>query len=279
MTRAAEVLLCVGLSLGAHVALMSIAPRMSGAEAQGDAGTQLVSMAASTAALETLVEQWDGFAPPESLTEIAPPATPTEALDLPQRANAFPMALDAPPMTMTNLSPLAPQSPDVVPPEGSEPPKPPAPPPPAAPKSTPAKPAPSQPVKRPNATQSEAQKAAGAGGQTARGTKGTSQGATADAGQRKHDLSAWGGGIRAAIERKKRYPSAARGAKGKVVLQISVARTGALRSVSVARSSGNALLDQAALAAVQSIGQFKPAPRSLTQNAYSFSLQINFAPR
>lgn len=100
-----------------------------------------------------------------------------------------------------------------------------------------------------------------------------------DAGQIKHDLSAWGGGIRAAIERKKRYPSAARGAKGKVVLQISVARSGALRSVAVTRSSGNAVLDQAALSAVQSIGQFKPAPNSLTQNSYSFSLQINFAPR
>ena len=278
MTRAVEALLCVGLSLGAHFALMGIAPRMGGAEAQGDAGAQLVSVVASTAALETLVEQWDAFAPPESLTEIAPPAVPPEALDVPQSANASSMPLDAPPMAMTHLSRPAPQSPDVVPPEAPKPPAPPAPPP-TAPKSTPAKPAPSQPVTRPSATQSEAQKAAGTGGQTARGTKGASQEATLDAGQIKHDLSAWGGGIRAAIERKKRYPSAAHGAKGKVVLQISVARTGALRSVSVSRSSGNAILDQAALSAVQNIGQFKPAPNSLTQNSYSFSLQINFAPR
>jgi len=279
MTRAAEALLCVALSLGAHVALMGITPRLGGVEAQGDAGTQLVSMAASTAALKTLVEQWDGFAPPESLTEIAPPASPTEALDVPQSANASPMPFEAPPMAMTNLSRPEPQSLDVVPPEAPKPPDPPAPLPPDVPKSTPAKPVPSQPVKRPSATQSEAQKAAGSGGQTARGTRGASQEATLDAGQIKHDLSAWGGGIRAAIERKKRYPSAAHGAKGKVVLQISVARSGALRSVAVTRSSGNAVLDQAALSAVQSIGQFKPAPNSLTQNSYSFSLQINFAPR
>ena len=175
MTRAVEALLCVGLSLGAHFALMGIAPRLGGVEAQGDAGAQLVSMAASTAALETLVEQWDAFAPPDSLTEIAPPASPTEALDVPQSANTSPMPFEAPPMAMTHLSRPEPQSLDVVPPEA---PKPPAPPAPAAPKSTPAKPAPSQPVTRPNATQSEAQKAAGTGGQTARGTKGASQEAT-----------------------------------------------------------------------------------------------------
>lgn len=57
-----------------------------------------------------------------------------------------------------------------------------------------------------------------------------------------------------------RYPRAARdlGIEGVVVLQVVVAADGSLESVDVAKSSGSALLDRAAIAAVES-WKFRPA--------------------
>ncbi|MBN2631673.1 MAG: energy transducer TonB [Rhodobacteraceae bacterium] len=87
----------------------------------------------------------------------------------------------------------------------------------------------------------------------------------------------WGAAIRARIERRKSYPAAAKGASGKVSLRLSISRAGQLTGASVAASSGNAALDQAALRAVRSAGRFPAAPKGLTDASYSFTLPITFS--
>ncbi|SFI49095.1 energy transducer TonB [Celeribacter neptunius] len=281
MSRLVEISAFVALSLGAHAALFGLPPEQGGAQSQGDGGSQLVSLTASTAALESLVERWDEFAPPELQAESAPPEAPEPpdpvaaepALPL---ASPTPMHLDAPKMPMANLGLPTPPSESFEEPEAPEAPEPPKP---QAPKPQASKPPKPQPPRSQNAVQSAGQTASGSGARGASGTAGTAQVATLDAGRVQRDLSTWGGKIRSAIERKKRYPSAARGAKGQVTLRITVARSGALRDVAISRSSGNSTLDQAALRAVQSVGQFRPAPDSLGKTSYTFTLQISFAPR
>ncbi|QLQ20903.1 MAG: energy transducer TonB [Exiguobacterium profundum] len=88
----------------------------------------------------------------------------------------------------------------------------------------------------------------------------------------------WGAAIRKKVERRKAYPKAARGASGEVVVKMTVSRTGALEAVAIARSSGNAALDQAALTAVRRTGGFPAAPDQVTGDRQVFSLPMQFAP-
>ncbi|MBZ4023736.1 hypothetical protein CKO11_14880 [Rhodobacter sp. TJ_12] len=101
--------------------------------------------------------------------------------------------------------------------------------------------------------------------------------AAPSAGRVKSLTAKWGATIRARIERRKSYPSAAGRASGSVGLALRVGRDGALVSASVNRSSGHAALDAAALAAVRRAGRFAPAPEGLTQPSYAFSLAVEFA--
>jgi protein TonB len=85
-------------------------------------------------------------------------------------------------------------------------------------------------------------------------------------------MSQWGGAILSRIERSR---PRARGT-GQVVVQLRLTPGGQLTGVSVAQSSGDAALDQAAVAAVQSVGRFPAAPNGLTDASYGFSLPIRF---
>ncbi|MDD2336587.1 MAG: energy transducer TonB [Geobacteraceae bacterium] len=85
--------------------------------------------------------------------------------------------------------------------------------------------------------------------------------------------------VRALIEAHKEYPRAARrmGIRGSVAVSFSLDRHGELRNVSLAKSSGCTLLDNAGLRAVRSVGRFPPPPReSMTGEEISFSLPITF---
>ena len=93
--------------------------------------------------------------------------------------------------------------------------------------------------------------------------------ATASAGGGSRD--SWMADARRKIERRKRYPSAARGATGTVTLAVSVAASGALSGVSVAGSSGNAALDEAAASAVRRAAPFKPSAAG-----YNFTVPMVF---
>jgi protein TonB len=85
-------------------------------------------------------------------------------------------------------------------------------------------------------------------------------------------MSQWGAQIMARIERAR---PRVRGS-GQVVLALQITRDGGLAGLSVARSSGDAALDNAALSAVQRAGRFPAAPKGLTDASYGFSLPIRF---
>ncbi|WP_026757651.1 TonB family protein [Sediminimonas qiaohouensis] len=118
-----------------------------------------------------------------------------------------------------------------------------------------------------------AQRAAGSGGSSQAGQKGRADTATASKGQQARAQAVWGAKVRSRIERAKRYPRGTN-ASGQVSLAISISRTGALLGVNLRRSSGNPVLDQAALDAVRRAGRFPPAPRELPRDAYTFALAI-----
>jgi periplasmic protein TonB len=70
------------------------------------------------------------------------------------------------------------------------------------------------------------------------------------------------------------YPPAARGAKGVVGVAFTIGASGALSSFAITRSSGDAELDAAARALVQSV-RFPPPPGGSAHIATSF----NYVPR
>ncbi|MBB4020300.1 MULTISPECIES: energy transducer TonB family protein [Actibacterium] len=172
--------------------------------------------------------------------------------------------------------------PDLTPPQ-AKPPPPPAPAP--APKAE-SEPRPAaEPKPRPKARPappakpsgaSQAQRAAGSGGGATAGEARSASAATLNPAKAQSLKSSWGAAIRARVERRKRYPSSARGASGSAVLRITVGRDGSLHGVSVGRSSGNRALDQAAVQAVRAARRFPAAPKGLGDASYTFSLPVQF---
>ncbi|WP_254604365.1 TonB family protein, partial [Leisingera sp. ANG59] len=126
-----------------------------------------------------------------------------------------------------------------------------------------------------NAAGQAGQRAAGAGGGAEAGQSGGARTATADPGREAKLRNVWGNKIRARIERRKRYPSGARG-QAQVILRLTVARDGRLLDHRIAKSSGIAAFDQAALAAVARAGKFPPAPKKLQASQIRLSLPVSF---
>lgn len=119
------------------------------------------------------------------------------------------------------------------------------------------------------------QTSAGSGGSTSAGASGTSTAKTLSQAQVSSLKARWGGQIRARVERQKRFPRGQRG-RGQVVLRLTVTRDGRIAGASVARSSGNAAYDQAAMAAISRAGRLPAAPAGLTDATYSFNLPMDF---
>ena len=91
----------------------------------------------------------------------------------------------------------------------------------------------------------------------------------------KESLYSWGSKIHSAIERKKFYPSGTR-AQGRVILNIIIHSSGRLVNTEIARSSGIALLDNAAIVAVNR-AQFPIAPEGLIEDKYRFQIPIKMS--
>ena len=308
MKRVAETVAFCLVAILAHVALFA---RMTepGHESGGSGGQALISLEAADATVAEMVEAWQR--PPqrvEPAPELAPapaperPAVALPRLELAQSPRAEMRLPDRLPATRARPQPPAPvpdpplpELPAADPPPPDQPlPDPPLPEPPAA---DPAPPPPShtalaaspRPVKRPNPPPPEApenarkaqdnspgraaQRAAGSGGGSQAGQAGRAATATASAGQEARAQAVWGAKIRARIERAKRYPRGTQAA-GRVSLSITIARNGRLQGVRIARSSGNPILDQAALDAVRRAGRFPAAPPELTRQTYVFALAI-----
>lgn len=287
MRRVFEFAVFVGLAIGVHLAMGAMRPADQGSEAMGEEGEALVSLQAASSSIAEMVEAWER--PPEIAepATLPPPEPVLPAPDVPQMRPEAPQAMPAPP-PMPGLA--VPQTGSLPDQSVTAPPPPPTPVPETQPNPEQAdhrprlRPAPAerQPTpERATATQttaaSPAQKARGQGGGSHAGQRAEQKAATRDANRQRSLVAEWGATLRARIERRKRYPNATRGVTGTVTVRINVGRDGALRGVAVARSSGHAALDRAALQAVKAASRFPAAPNGLQQPDYTFTLKMNFS--
>jgi periplasmic protein TonB len=79
------------------------------------------------------------------------------------------------------------------------------------------------------------------------------------------------------LQRFKRYPSAARGASGRVEVKFELNRDGQLTDVEVTKSSGNNVLDQEMLAIIRHASPFPPFPAAKPGTEASYIWSLNFA--
>ena len=88
----------------------------------------------------------------------------------------------------------------------------------------------------------------------------------------------YGLAVRELIEKHKRYPLMARraGMEGVVEIDFVIARNGRLVSAVVKQSCGYAVLDRAALRAVQDVEAFPPLPVQATDQEVNFKLPLAF---
>lgn len=84
--------------------------------------------------------------------------------------------------------------------------------------------------------------------------------------------------LRAALQRRLRYPAAVDATKisGVAAVQFTVLRSGRIVSASLVRSSGNAELDQAALAAASPGSMLPSAPEAISQEQFTFLIPLRF---
>ncbi len=80
------------------------------------------------------------------------------------------------------------------------------------------------------------------------------------------------------IERHKYYPLRARreGLEGTTMVSFTVSRSGDINGISLARSSGKKLLDQAAIQTIKRIGHAPPLPEGIAMNRRSFMVPIKY---
>lgn len=95
------------------------------------------------------------------------------------------------------------------------------------------------------------------------------------------DTSNYPGKVRRKLHRALRYPKKARSAKlrGTTHVRFSVGPSGRVGVAGIARSSGSAVLDAAALATVRRAAPFPKIPRSSGRKSWSFTVPLEFAPR
>jgi protein TonB len=134
-----------------------------------------------------------------------------------------------------------------------------------------------KPKKKAQAAQSapsKATRAAGTGGGAQSGQSKSARAATLSKSQRQSLTARWGAEVRRKVDRNKRATGS--GQRGRVVMLVTVSRTGALLGVKVSQSSGKASLDKAALSAVRRARQFSAAPKGLTKGQYTFRVKLDF---
>ncbi|MEM7058146.1 MAG: TonB family protein [Pseudomonadota bacterium] len=121
-------------------------------------------------------------------------------------------------------------------------------------------------------TGSQQQAALGAGTGTAR--QGTGYSAAAISSAKSRYISA----VRRAIAKKKRYPKRARrrGITGRASIRLTLSADGQLLGVSLAKSSGSDLLDEAALKAARAVGRYPKIPKEMGRSKVSFTQPIGF---
>ncbi|KQY15259.1 TonB family protein [Rhizobium sp. Root482] len=123
--------------------------------------------------------------------------------------------------------------------------------------------------KKGNADGIETATAAGA----AKGKKGTVSRQSGNAA-----VSNYPGKVRSKLQRAFRYPAKAKREKIRGVVQVSFAlsSSGSVSSVSIAKSSGSAILDQAALEAVERAAPFPAIPQGAERKRWPFTIPLAF---
>ena len=88
----------------------------------------------------------------------------------------------------------------------------------------------------------------------------------------------WGRMVSAKLQAAKRYPSSSesRREQGVATLRLTLNRSGAVLSRSIAKSSGYPDLDQEVLAMVQRAAPFPPMPAHMTQPSFTFVQPVRF---
>lgn len=251
----------VALAVGAHMLMVGMAPPEAGSSSAGEGGTAVMTLAAATESIESMVEDWD--TPPElelDIAELTPPApiTPPTPSIVPDVTTPEAPILETPALQFE--TPVLNDAFSV----------PTTPPPPTPPKPEP-KP---QPNPKPSVASnaSAAQKAAGSGGQTSAGKAGSSATSSQAAAKAQSELARWHSAIRARIERRKKSVRAV----GTVRVQISVGRDGRLQSAKIVGPSGDSKIDTAAMRAVSAAGRFPKAPKSATQGQYTIEFAMRY---
>jgi periplasmic protein TonB len=79
------------------------------------------------------------------------------------------------------------------------------------------------------------------------------------------------------LQRFKRYPAAAHGASGTVVVRFALGRTGEVIDAEVTKSSGNSVLDQEALAILRRANPFPPFPVAKPGAQDVYIAPVNFS--
>ncbi|WP_421701237.1 TonB family protein [Aliiroseovarius sp.] len=266
------------LAVAMHVALWPVRDEF-GVQASGAVGQAQVSLLASAASLEVLVESWETppSAGPEPVSMRPPPTTPAMTVPEVRPHTPVPHVLPARPVVaqaQERLPDAAQQPPPRLPrrPERTL-----APTEDSVQAALPSPPQPSPTAETPSASSdsSAAQTARGSKGGSAAGQSSASETAVGQGDAQRH-LARWGGKIRAAIERRKRYPRGLR-VSGTVRLSLMVSTDGSLVSYALISSSGNAALDDAARNAVRT-ARYPRARGGVPAGNHGFNITLSFAP-
>ena len=88
--------------------------------------------------------------------------------------------------------------------------------------------------------------------------------------------SKYPGQVQVRVSRATRYPASAKGSNGEAHVTFTVAANGGISGVKLSRSSGNAALDDAALAAVERAAPFPPIPEDAGRSSWTFTVPVAF---
>ncbi|MDW3183779.1 TonB family protein [Roseobacter sp.] len=274
MRGLAEAVVFLGVALCLHAVIFTLRPS-SGSEAGGVGGESLVSLTGATQQIAAMVETWEQ--PPEAAQQPDTLEAPVPVQAAPPNMPEF--DLEAAPDRSIQL-PTSDPTPEARLPE-VETTTPPPPAPAAVPKTVQRpqnRPERAEPSGRAQVTQAgrAAQRAAGTGGGRQAGQSAVAQASTLSAGQEAELQAVWGAQIRSRIERKKSFPSGASGS-GRVVVLITVSRSGSMLGHRIHTSSGSGAFDASAMQAVARATRLPAAPPELTAPQYSFALPITFS--
>jgi len=117
-----------------------------------------------------------------------------------------------------------------------------------------------------------AQDAVAAGGGTASGQEAQASQEEGGARTKAGELSRFAAEVHSALARKRQRPP---GAAGKVAVRFGLTSAGAVRFVTVSRTSGNAKLDRAAVERVRSVG-FPTPPPGVPDGALDYVIELEF---